>query len=65
MLLESEVGLTVVGEADTVDRLHEQLRAHRPDLILMTLSQRGFRKFIDRIPATTESKDEDHRHFPT
>jgi len=41
MLLESEVGLTVVGEADTVDRLHEQLRAHRPDLILMTLSQRA------------------------
>ena len=41
VLLESEVGITVVSEADTVDRLHEQLRAHRPDLILMTLSQRA------------------------
>lgn len=41
LLLESEIGVTVVGEADTADRLHEQIRAHRPDLILMTLSQRA------------------------
>ncbi len=40
-LLESEVGISVVGEADTTDRLHEQLRALRPDLILLTLSQRA------------------------
>ncbi len=41
LLLESEVGVTVVAEADTADRLQEQLRAHRPDLVLMTLSQRA------------------------
>lgn len=40
-LLESEVGISVVAEADTTDRLLEQLRAHRPDLILLTLSQRA------------------------
>ncbi len=40
-LLESEVGISVVAEADTTDRLLEQLRAHRPDLILLTLSQRS------------------------
>lgn len=41
LLLESEVGINVVGEADTAARLQEQLRAHRPDLILMTISQRA------------------------
>lgn len=41
LLLESEVGISVVAEADTTDRLHEQLRAHRPDVIVMTLSQRA------------------------
>lgn len=41
LLLESEVGITVVAEADTADRLQEQLQVHRPDLILMTLSQRA------------------------
>lgn len=40
-LLESEVGIVVVAEADNADRLQEQLNAHRPDLILMTLSQRA------------------------
>lgn len=40
-LLESEVGVSVVAEAETADRVREQLRAHRPDLILMTLSQRA------------------------
>ena len=40
-LLESEVGVMVVAEADTADRLQEQLHAHLPDLILMTLSQRA------------------------
>lgn len=40
-LLESEVGVSVVGEADTADRLQEQLHAHHPDLILLTLSQRA------------------------
>lgn len=41
LLLESEVGIAVVAEADTADRLKEQLSAHRLDLILMTLSQRA------------------------
>lgn len=41
LLLESEVGIKVVAEADTADRLQEQLLAHRPDLILMVLSQRA------------------------
>lgn len=41
LLLESEVGIAVVAEADTADRLHDQLQAHRPDLVLMTLSQRA------------------------
>ena len=41
LLLESEVGIAVIAEADTADRLQEQIRAHRSDLILMTLSQRA------------------------
>ena len=41
ILLESEVGVSVVGEADTTDRLQEQMRALRPDLVLLTLSQRA------------------------
>ena len=42
-LLDAEEGVSVVSEADTVERLHEQMQAHRVDAILMTLSQRvGF-----------------------
>ena len=41
LLLESEVGIAVIAEVDTADRLQEQMRAHRSDLILMTLSQRA------------------------
>ena len=41
LLLESEVGIAVIAEADTADRLQEQIRAHHSDLILMTLSQRA------------------------
>lgn len=41
LLLESEVGIAVVGEADTAARLQEQLRVHRPDVVLMTISQRA------------------------
>ena len=41
LLLESEVGITVIAEADTADRLQEQLRTHRVEVILMTLSQRA------------------------
>ena len=41
LLLESEVGVSVIAEADSADRLTEQMRTHRPDLILMTLSQRA------------------------
>ena len=40
-LLESDAGIAIVAEADSADRLQEQLRTQHPDVILMTLSQRA------------------------
>jgi two-component system response regulator NreC len=40
-LLENEVGVSVVAEADSPNRVQEQLRVHRADVILLTLSQRA------------------------
>lgn len=41
LLLESEVGLRVVAEAETAQQLQEQLKSAHPDVILMVLSQRA------------------------
>lgn len=41
LLLERDIGVEVIAEADTAERVHEQLRIHHPDLILITLSQRA------------------------
>lgn len=40
-LLESDSEVTVVAEAEHAEQLQEQLRAHHPDVVLMTISQRA------------------------
>ena len=41
LLVESESGISVVAEVGQADELLEQIRAHDPDVVLMTISQRA------------------------